>query len=259
MADLKIQRFNYELRVPQQAYYIIWQAVEYYSQPNKTQIIQIGATQDLGASPFPQFTTLANAFTYYDTSKCTELVNYINSDFIGMTYFTSYTMDIIVPPVAASINFLQDAIDTINASKADKSTTVNAHALSSNVTVTKSDLSLDQLDNTSDANKPVSTATQSALNAKQNSITTGSSSQFLKGDLSLGTIPVKQSALADATGGATNNLATNYNLVSGILGVANGLNSSNTAQNDMANILEALVISHNSILAKLRTYGVINT
>jgi hypothetical protein len=46
--------------------------------------------------------------------------------------------------------------------------TVNGHALSSNVTVTKADVGLGNADNTSDANKPVSTATQTALNAKLN-------------------------------------------------------------------------------------------
>lgn len=47
-----------------------------------------------------------------------------------------------------------------------KTTTVNGHALSGNVTVTKADVGLGNCDNTSDANKPVSTATQTALNAK---------------------------------------------------------------------------------------------
>jgi hypothetical protein len=44
--------------------------------------------------------------------------------------------------------------------------TVNGHALTADVTVTKSDVSLGNVDNTSDANKPVSTATQTALDAK---------------------------------------------------------------------------------------------
>lgn len=52
------------------------------------------------------------------------------------------------------------------ANKVPTSRTVNGHALSANVTVTKSDLSLGNVDNTSDANKPISTATQTALNLK---------------------------------------------------------------------------------------------
>lgn len=43
--------------------------------------------------------------------------------------------------------------------------TVNGHPLSENVTVTKSDVGLNNVDNTSDANKPVSTAQQAAIDA----------------------------------------------------------------------------------------------
>jgi hypothetical protein len=49
---------------------------------------------------------------------------------------------------------------------------------SGNIDLSKSDVGLGNVDNTSDANKPVSTATQTALNAKQNTLTlttTGSS------------------------------------------------------------------------------------
>ena len=38
------------------------------------------------------------------------------------------------------------------------------------------------MDNTSDANKPISTATQAALNAKQDAITAGTTSQYFRGD-----------------------------------------------------------------------------
>lgn len=44
--------------------------------------------------------------------------------------------------------------------------TVNGYALSSNVTLAKSDIGLGNVDNTSDLNKPISTATQTALNGK---------------------------------------------------------------------------------------------
>ena len=40
-----------------------------------------------------------------------------------------------------------------------------------NIEITKTDIGLANVDNTSDANKPISTATQAALNAKQNTIT----------------------------------------------------------------------------------------
>lgn len=57
---------------------------------------------------------------------------------------------------------LSDAMDA----KVDTSRTVNGHALTSNVTVTKSDITLGNVDNTSDASKPISTATQTTLDLK---------------------------------------------------------------------------------------------
>lgn len=44
--------------------------------------------------------------------------------------------------------------------------TVAGHALSANVTISKSDVGLGNVDNTSDAGKPISTATQTALDGK---------------------------------------------------------------------------------------------
>lgn len=51
----------------------------------------------------------------------------------------------------------------------DQTTTVNGKALSSNITLDKTDIGLDNVDNTSDLNKPISTATQTALNNKADS------------------------------------------------------------------------------------------
>jgi hypothetical protein len=54
-------------------------------------------------------------------------------------------------------------------------TTGNAHSM------TKADISLGNCDNTSDLNKPISTATQTALNAKEPTITGGTATQFWNG------------------------------------------------------------------------------
>lgn len=51
--------------------------------------------------------------------------------------------------------------------------TVNGHALSSDVTITKGDIGLGNVDNTSDLNKPISTATQAALVQKVDLIQIG--------------------------------------------------------------------------------------
>ena len=58
-------------------------------------------------------------------------------------------------------------ITVADSTKVPTTRQVNGHALSADVTVTKSDVGLGNCDNTSDAAKPISTATQTALDAKQ--------------------------------------------------------------------------------------------
>lgn len=64
-----------------------------------------------------------------------------------------------------------------------------------NIDLTKSDVGLSNVDNTSDANKPISTATQTALNAKQDTLVSGtniktvnSNSLLGAGNVSVGTV-----------------------------------------------------------------------
>lgn len=54
------------------------------------------------------------------------------------------------------------------------------------VTLDKSDVSLGNVDNTSDADKPISTATQTALNAKQATLVSGTNIKTINGDSLLG-------------------------------------------------------------------------
>lgn len=72
-----------------------------------------------------------------------------------------------------AINAAGTATDTKLQSYVPKTTTVNGHALSANVTITKSDVELGNVDNTSDADKPVSTAQQAALDKKADAVATG--------------------------------------------------------------------------------------
>ena len=64
-------------------------------------------------------------------------------------------------------------------------------------TLDKSAVGLSNVDNTSDLNKPISSATQTALNAKQNTITTGTISQYFRGDLSITTLDKSAVGLAN--------------------------------------------------------------
>jgi hypothetical protein len=54
--------------------------------------------------------------------------------------------------------------------------------------ITKNAVGLGNVDNTSDVNKPISTATQTALNAKENTITAGTTAQYYRGDKTFQTL-----------------------------------------------------------------------
>ena len=69
--------------------------------------------------------------------------------------------------------YTKSEVDTALNTKVPTTRTVAGKALSANITLVKGDVGLANVDNTSDLNKPVSTATQTALNAKQNTITGG--------------------------------------------------------------------------------------
>lgn len=56
------------------------------------------------------------------------------------------------------------------------------------VSLVKADIGLGNVDNTSDANKPVSTATQTALNGKEATIASGTTGQYWRGDKSWQTL-----------------------------------------------------------------------
>ena len=74
------------------------------------------------------------------------------------------------------------------------SRTVNGKALSANISLTKADVGLGNVDNTSDANKPISTATQTALNAKANT-----SHTHAAGDITSGTLAVARGGTGQTT------------------------------------------------------------
>jgi hypothetical protein len=75
--------------------------------------------------------------------------------------------------LADAINAVQTALG-VNLSGAAAAAPVQSVAgKTGSVTLAKADVGLGNADNTSDANKPVSTATQTALDAKVSSVTTG--------------------------------------------------------------------------------------
>lgn len=142
---------------------------------------------------------------------------------------------------------ISTATQTALDGKVATTTTVNGHALSTNVTVTKGDVGLGNVDNTSDAAKPVSTATQTALNGKVDTTRTingqalSSNITLVKGDIGLGSVD-NTSDLAKPISTATQTaldgkvpttrtvnglaLSANITLVKGDLGLGNVDNTS---------------------------------
>ena len=78
------------------------------------------------------------------------------------------------------------------------SRTVNGKALSANISLTKADVGLGNVDNTSDANKPISTATQNALNGKANTSHNHSAANITSGTLSVARGGTGQTTLTPA-------------------------------------------------------------
>lgn len=97
-----------------------------------------------------------------------------------------------VAGTALSLDFAVGDYVIYNGSTWEKSDTTDAVASvagrTGNVTLTKADVGLSNVDDTSDASKPVSTATQAALNAKEGTITAGTTAQYFRGDKTFQTL-----------------------------------------------------------------------
>ncbi len=154
-------------------------------------VISVGGVPVGGGNPFDQDlnTTDAPIFAGLTATDFITALNGVRSD-TGPLYLDAPLDDVIFRltgfaeflrivkatgnlQLAAGDLVIPDAKTLRNASNVDllaakvpTSRTVNGHALSSDVTVSKSDVGLGSVDNTSDAGKPVSTAQQTALNLK---------------------------------------------------------------------------------------------
>ena len=116
-----------------------------------------GAVQEIGGTVVHSHDELYSA----DLSKRIELQNDGTLVSTGAT-----TKTFTLPSASGTIATLSDITGSVSGV-----TSVNTRTGA--VTLTKSDVGLENCDNTSDADKPISTATQTALNAKVESVTTG--------------------------------------------------------------------------------------
>ena len=104
--------------------------------------------------------------------------------------FSTRVRDVVLTGLSVATNAVIAATDSVLVALGKLQAQITAHiANTSNPhSVTKSQVGLGNVDNTSDANKPVSTATQTALNAKENTITAGTTSQYYRGDKTFQTL-----------------------------------------------------------------------
>ena len=113
-------------------------------------------------------------------------------------YFTATRVrDLLLTGLSTATNAIISATDSVLVAfgKLQAQITANLSTLSSHISntsnphsVTKSQVGLGNVDNTSDANKPISTATQTALNGKENTITAGTTAQYYRGDKTFQTL-----------------------------------------------------------------------
>lgn len=94
----------------------------------------------------------------------------------------------------------------LNATAAGKAmlTAANAAAQKSLLSLTKSDVGLSNVDNTADANKPVSSAQQAALDAKQATLVSGTNIKTVNSTSLLGSGNIAISAVGGSTGATDN-------------------------------------------------------
>jgi hypothetical protein len=115
-------------------------------------------------------------------------------DIVGAMIIDTSSIDVTYDDAGntVSMQVIQTAIDHTNLQNKGTNThaQIDSHIASTSNphSVTKAQVGLSNVDNTSDLNKPISTATQTALNGKENTITAGVTSQYYRGDKSFQTL-----------------------------------------------------------------------
>jgi hypothetical protein len=106
----------------------------------------------------------------------------INEGVVNQYFTAARVRAVLLTGLSTATNAIISATDSVLVAfgKLQAQITANLSTLTTHISnvsnphsVTKSQVGLGNVDNTSDANKPISTATQTALNAKQNTITGG--------------------------------------------------------------------------------------
>lgn len=122
----------------------------------RTSVTWMYGSTDPFSSPYPTFADDDEAVDYYTSSVSSTLLSAANT-YLGTAFFDTVEVDQVPYTTLADLdNYLQ--VTTAATTYTPLSRTVNGHALSANVTVTKSDVGLGNVDNTADASKTFAAA-----------------------------------------------------------------------------------------------------
>lgn len=160
--------------------------------------------------------------------------------------FSTRVRDVVLTGLSVATNAVITATDSILVAlgKLQAQITANLTTLTNHIgntsnphSVTKAQVGLGNADNTSDANKPISTATQTALNGKENTITAGTTSQYYRGDKTFQTLDKTAVGLENVADVDTTNAS---NISSGTLSDSR-LSANVTTQGNTFNTANKLV------------------
>jgi hypothetical protein len=129
-----------------------------------------------------------------------------------------------------TISGLTPSNDDILQRKAGAWTNRTPAQVKTDLVLTKTDVGLGNVDNTSDANKPVSTATQTALNGKENTITAGTTAQYYRGDKSFQTLDKAAVGLGNVDNTSDANKPVSTATQTALNGKENTITAGTTAQ-----------------------------
>ena len=158
--------------------------VEDYKNNTKSQAI-VGCFTDYNASYYegwllivkysggqmallPYKNSSANEFTELDMdSKFYKLSNYSSGSYTStqLTYTKSEVDTILTNYYTKSETYSDDEVDTLLSGKVDKTQKINGHAFSGDITITKGDVGLGNVDNYDTINSPTENASTSWVNA----------------------------------------------------------------------------------------------
>ena len=158
--------------------------VEDYKNNTKSQAI-VGCFTDYNASYYegwllivkysggqmallPYKNSSANEFTELDMdSKFYKLSNYSSGSYTStqLTYTKSEVDTILTNYYTKSETYSDDEVDTLLSGKVDKTQKINGHALNGDITITKGDVGLGNVDNYDTINSPTENASTSWVNA----------------------------------------------------------------------------------------------